>query len=406
MDVILSILYATIVLGILVVIHEGGHYLASRAFGVRVTEFMVGLPGPNISIKRGETRFGVTCIPLGGYARVCGMEPGEESPHLAGALASVYRRGTCNMEDVAADLGIEPDDAYTALEELVEWGSITGPRKTDAYNTFRTPEFVKLSPSRAARKLRARAMARRSTRVAAHDTGIVAREVAPHLPGAALTQAEIFGDLSQIQREEGAPRPVADAQAFYEYERSRTYRSLPFWKRSVILLAGPGVNVLFAILVFLVVYSFIGVDYVDEAGAMQHVVLSPLRALQVGFNYIGMVFVAILGLFNPQTAAQTVSDSTSIVGIAVLSKTAAEQGLLSFTMFSAMLSVSLGLMNMLPIPPLDGGRFIVEIYQKIRGKFISPKALNSLSIAGVTLFVLFFLVMLNQDIQRFVLGNW
>ena len=406
MDVILMILYASIVLGVLVVIHEGGHYLASRAFGVRVSEFMVGLPGPGIGIKRGETRFGVTCIPLGGYARVCGMEPGEESPHLAGALESVYRRGTCNMEDVAADLGIEPDDAYEALEELVEWGSITGPRKTDKFNTFRTPEFVEVKPSRRARKLRAQALARRSTRQAASDTGIHARITPASLPGAALSQAEIFGDVSKVKRKGGEPRPVADAQAFYEYERAQTYRSLPFWKRSLILLAGPGVNILFTILVFLIVYSIIGIDYVNEAGAVEHVVVSPLRALAVGFNYIGMVVVAILGLFNPQTAAQTVSDSTSIVGIAVLSKTAAEQGLLSFTMFSAMLSVSLGLMNMLPIPPLDGGRFLVEVYQKIRRKAISPRALNSLSIAGVTLFTLFFLVMLNQDIQRFVFGNW
>ena len=50
MNVILMILYCTIVLGILVVIHEGGHYLASRAFGVRVTEFMLGMPGPNIGL--------------------------------------------------------------------------------------------------------------------------------------------------------------------------------------------------------------------------------------------------------------------------------------------------------------------------------------------------------------------
>ena len=371
MDIILMILYTTIILGFLVVIHEGGHYGMSRAFGVRVSEFMVGLPGPSISFKRGETRFGVTCVPLGGYARVCGMEAGEESPHLAGALASVYRRGTCNMEDVAADLGITPDEAYEALEELVEWGSITGPKKTDEYNTFRTPEFVEMRSSKAA-----------------------------------ITQTQLFGDLSQIDRDEGAPRPAVDAKTLYEYERAQTYRSLPFWKRSLILLAGPGVNVLFAIVVFVVVYSIVGVDYVDEAGVTQHLVVSPLRALQAGFSYIGMVFVAILGLFNPQTAAQTVSDSASIVGIAVLSKTAAEQGLLAFTMFAAMLSVSLGLMNMLPIPPLDGGRFIVEIYQKIRRRNISPRMLNSLSVAGLALFTLFFLIMLNQDIQRFVFGNW
>ena len=66
MDIVLMILYATIVLGFLVFIHEGGHYLAARAFGVRVTEFMLGLPGPSVGFTRAGTRFGVTAVPLGG----------------------------------------------------------------------------------------------------------------------------------------------------------------------------------------------------------------------------------------------------------------------------------------------------------------------------------------------------
>ena len=386
MDVVLMILYATIVLSVLVVIHEGGHYLMARAFGVRVTEFMVGLPGPNIGFKKNGTKFGVTAVLLGGYARVCGMEAGEESPHLPAALESVYRRGTCNMEDVAEDLGIDPDDAYDALEELVEWGSITGPRKTDEFNTYRTPE---VEPK----------MVDASLYAAGVFDGSAVEQ--PTTEEGALVKREAASPY-----DEGQPRPVADAQRFYESERAQTYRSLPFWKRSLILLAGPGVNVLFAILVFVIIYSLIGVDITDETGAVQHIQLTLGQALAAGFNYVGMVVVAILGLFNPQTAAETVSNSTSIVGIAVLSKTAAEQGLVTFTMFSAMLSVSLGLMNMLPIPPLDGGRFLVEIYQAIRRKSISPRALGGLSVAGMALFGLFFQFMLNQDVQRFVFGNW
>ena len=59
MDIVLMILYATIVLGFLVFIHEGGHYLAARAFGVRVTEFMLGLPGPSRSASSISPRRGV-----------------------------------------------------------------------------------------------------------------------------------------------------------------------------------------------------------------------------------------------------------------------------------------------------------------------------------------------------------
>ena len=368
MDVLLMILAATIVLGFLVFIHEGGHFVAARAFGVRVTEFMIGLPGPCIGVQRGETKFGVTAIPLGGYARVCGMEPGEMSPYLQSALASVYARGTALMEDVATDCGISDDEAYEALEELVEWGSITGPKKTDEYNMYRTPE-------RKPTALQKRRAAKRGIEFA--------------------------------RGSEGEARPLDDPKTFFMSEYKQQYRSLPFWKRSVILIAGPGVNLLFAILAFVIIYSVLGFDYQNtETGAVTHVTVPPLRALEAGFMYIGMVLQAVIGLFNPQTAAETVSNSTSVVGIAVMSKSALEAGFTEALMFTSMLSVSLGIMNMLPIPPLDGGRFVVEIYQRIRRKAISLRAMNYLSFAGMALFLVFFIVMMNQDIQRFIFGNW
>ena len=361
------ILAATVVLGFLVFIHEGGHFLAARAFGVRVSEFMLGLPGPNLGFQRGETKFGATAIPLGGYARVCGMEPGEMSPHLKAAMTSIYARGTALMEDVAADCGITDDEAYEALEELVEWGAVTGPKKSDEFNVYRT---TALKPTKRMLKK-------------AERQGIV---LAP--------------------RAEGEPARLDDPDAAFDREYRQQYRSLPAWKRMVILLAGPGVNLLFAMLAFVLIYSVIGFDYQYSDGTVQHVTVSPLRAVEAGVGYIGMVIQAVVGLFNPQTAAETVSQSTSVVGIAVMSKSAFEAGLTSALSFTAMLSVSLGIMNLLPIPPLDGGRFVIEVYQRIRRKAVGVRAMNYLSFAGIALFALFFIVMMNQDIQRFIFGNW
>ena len=369
MDVIQMIVYATIVLGFLVVIHEGGHYLASRMFGVRVTEFMIGMPGPNIGFKKWGTKFGVTPILLGGYAKVCGMESGEMSPHLKPVLAAIYKRGTANMEDIAADCNITDDEAYYALEELVEWGSITGPKKSDQYNTYRTPEvkYTKGEKKRAAKK----------------------------------------GLAPLVEFEEGSPREVGNPQAFYESEYRQQYRSLPFWKRAVILLAGIFVNLLCAMLIFIVLFSLIGIDMQNPTtGVVQHIVLTPIQSLQFGVQYIGAVVQMIAGLFNPATAAETVSNSTSIIGIAAMSKDAFDAGLFSALSFVAMISVSLGIMNLLPIPPLDGGRFVVEIFQKISRRNVSVKVMNYMSLAGMALFLGFFLIMANQDIQRFVLGNW
>lgn len=363
------IVCAVISIGFLVFIHEGGHYLAARAFGVRVTEFMLGLPGPSIGFTKGETRYGVTAVPLGGYAKVCGMEAGPLQPHLQEVLASLYRRGTANMEDVARDCGISDDEAYNALEELVEWGSVIGPAKADQYNTYRAP---RVAPTKRA-----------------------------------LKKAAAAGLPAPASYELGQAREVADPHALYESEYRQQYRSLPFWKRSVILLAGIFMNLLFAMLVFIIVFSIIGFQVQHpETGEITTIHASVLQALQAGFMYIGMVIQAVAGLFNPATAAQTVSDSTSIVGIAVMSKDYFQAGLVEALEFMAMISVSLGIMNLLPIPPLDGGRFVVEIFQKGARKTVSQKAMNYMSLAGMALFLGFFVIMLNQDIQRFVFGNW
>lgn len=369
MDILIMIICCSILLGFLVFIHEGGHYLASRAFGVRVSEFMLGFPGPSLSFKRGETRFGVTCVPLGGYAKVCGMEPGEMSPHLQPVLAAMYARGTANLEDIMEDCDLSEEDALFALDELVEWGSLTGPRKKDPYNTYRVAEAAAPS-ARKARKLQA------------------------------------AGKPVPVAYAEGQARPVDDSEALFQSEYRQQYRSLPFWKRTVILLAGVAVNLVFALLAFVVIYSVLGIDYQLPSGEVQHVALNPLQACAAGVSYIGMVVQAVVGLFNPATAAEVVSGSTSVVGIAVMSKTAFEQGLVNVLALSAMLSTSLGIMNLLPIPPLDGGRFVVEVVQKITRRNASANVMGYLSLAGMILFMGFFAIMLNQDIQRFIFGNW
>ena len=165
-------------------------------------------------------------------------------------------------------------------------------------------------------------------------------------------------------------------------------------------------NLLVAIVLLVVAFSVIGVDVADKTGAMQHIVLTPMESISAGVTYIGMVVQAVAGLFNPQTAMQSVEGSTSVMGMAVMSKAYADAGLAMFLQFMAMISVSLGIMNLLPIPPLDGGRFVIEIFQKVSRRVVGYKAMNYMSIAGMALFVGFFVIMLNQDIQRFVFGNW
>ena len=82
MDTVLSILssvfWGLLMLSVLVFLHEGGHFLAARSCGVRVTEFFLGLPcrfDIHCTSRRIGTKFGVTPLLLGGYAAICGMDP-------------------------------------------------------------------------------------------------------------------------------------------------------------------------------------------------------------------------------------------------------------------------------------------------------------------------------------------
>ena len=120
MDILITILCCLIVLSVLVFLHEGGHFVAARLFGVRVSEFMLGLPGPRLSFKHNDTRYGVTCVPLGGYARVCGMEPGNMHPHLPEVLKLVHEKGNVTVPFVKHELDISLDEAEDALDELVD----------------------------------------------------------------------------------------------------------------------------------------------------------------------------------------------------------------------------------------------------------------------------------------------
>lgn len=348
----MTILCCLIVLSVLVFIHEGGHFLTAKMFGIRVTEFMLGLPGPRTSFKWGETRFGITCIPLGGYARVCGMEPGNMKPHLPEVLKYVHENGSATVEDISDALLISDEETIDALDELVDWGCICRPTKKDVRDN-------------------------------------IDKYYAADINGYKL----------------GESRKVDNKDIYFKLEYFRQYRSLPFWKRTIILLAGILINLLFAMIIFVILYTFVGFDVQNNTtGEISHVNMQPLEAIQYGLNYVWAVIVAVIGLFNPVTMAETVSNSTSLIGIAVISKSAAEAGICAFLEFMAMISVSLGIMNLLPIPPLDGGRFIIEIFQKLTRKNVPEKALTLISLCGVAIFILLFIVIMNQDIQRFILG--
>ena len=76
----MSFLVAFLAFSALIVLHEAGHFTAAKAVGMRVERFFLFFPPKLVSIKRGETEYGIGAIPLGGFVRITGMNPDEELP--------------------------------------------------------------------------------------------------------------------------------------------------------------------------------------------------------------------------------------------------------------------------------------------------------------------------------------
>lgn len=146
----------------------------------------------------------------------------------------------------------------------------------------------------------------------------------------------------------------------------RAFNNMPLWKRFLIVLAGPIVNIVFGLFVFWILASI-----------YNHSLYSGLIVLK---NYIVLLGKSFIGLFSNSSVAEVVGP----VGISgMIVKTS---GLFDFTYLLAVISVSLGITNLLPIPTLDGGKILILLIELIRKKPIKQE--TELTITAIGMFLL------------------
>ena len=145
----------------------------------------------------------------------------------------------------------------------------------------------------------------------------------------------------------------------------------------------------------------------DEDGMLginvptQVVRLDPLQSCQIAIDNIVATAQSVMSLLNPRHTMEVLDNSTSVVGISVMSAEAAAAGPANFLNFAALISFSLGFMNLLPIPPLDGGKLLIEVIQAVTRREVPIKIQSAISVVGIVLFGLLFLYMLRADFLRF-----
>lgn len=457
LGIIQTVFWGVLVLSALVFVHEGGHYLAARALRVRATEFFLGLPCRLKLSRRSRkvgTEFGVTPLLLGGYTRICGME-GSDDELLAPALDLVTRRGRVLALEVADELRIDADRAYALLATLSDWAAIQpyydpergeSPSQDTYPATFESvardanlltqfdrghdftlpgsseagsPRETGLSPEEFLAHERARTyqgvgfLKRCAILVAGPLVNVLLAFLI--VTGALMAHGvEYVSDVNALGGvEAGSPAAEAGLEAG-DVVTSVDGTTVTSWGEIVEALAAPleeGRD-------FELTYERDGAERtvtidlpdgepterlgVSATISIYHPTLPEAAGATLG--YVGMVADTVAQLIQPTRTMEVLDQSSSVVGIAVMTSQAASLGVYDLAVVVAAISLSLGFMNLLPIPPFDGGKIAIELVQTVLRRPLSPRVVNGLSYAGLAFLAFVFIVVLKNDLVRFVIG--
>lgn len=178
-----------------------------------------------------------------------------------------------------------------------------------------------------------------------------------------------------------------------ESEEKGSFSKASVWKRMAIVVAGATVNIIFGIIVYFILVSTVGLQFVDSAkdtffNRIYYGAISTGEFISSTFDGIKMLFTK--GLQTDQMVG--------IVGISeVVVKTT---GIINYIYLLAVISVSLGVTNLLPIPALDGGKLLILLIEVIRKKPMKMETEAKIQLIGFSILFALFLLVTYNDIAR------
>jgi regulator of sigma E protease len=340
----LSILVAILGLALLIVIHEGGHFLVARLCGMRVERFSIGFGKPLFQVKRGETIYQVAPIPLGGFVQITGLNPHEEFDHTD---PYVYPNRPRWMRFAVLVAG--PGANYLTAVLLAAVIGIAYGKPT---STLRVDSVFPNS--------------------AAETAGLKAGDLLVEANGKAVSATAPINTI--VRASQG--RPVA-----IKLVRDGQMQTLMVTPRKD---AASG-------------DFMIGIRI---GQARQAVPLT--QAMGEAVVLPAVTSVHMLRSIWQMIVGKEERNLMGPVGIARQMADAARQGLLDFMWLMTMLSIYLGLFNLLPLPALDGGRVLFLGLSALPIKTINAKTEAAVHMVGLLLLLGVFVLVTFKDIKEIV----
>lgn len=345
---------------LLIMLHEAGHFFAAKATGMRVERFFLFF-GPTIwSFKRGETEYGIKAIPVGGYVKINGMNPEEEMPageeHRAYYKQKVWKR----IVVVAAGPAVNIVLAFAILFAVFKIGGLEDLKPKVGEVMTGTP----------------------AAQVLEKDDRIVA--VDGHRFASLPVEARIkrFGSLVASHRCAGEQVAGCSAQ-------TPVRLTIRHDGKLVTLSVKPKYNAEAK-------KPLIGFAYGGE-----FVPISASTAANRSLDSMWEVASRTASVFAHLFESKQRGEISGVVGTSDIGHSAVEAGWRQALLLLALVSLSLGLINLLPILPLDGGHILWAIVEKLRrGKPVSMQVMERASIVGFALVAMLFVIGLSNDIGR------
>ncbi|WP_242338917.1 MULTISPECIES: RIP metalloprotease [unclassified Anaeromyxobacter] len=343
MSTVLAIAAAVLAVSLLIILHEAGHFFAARRSGMRVERFSVGFGPVVASFRRGETEFAISALPLGGYVRIAGMSPGDDvapDDPTAYANQAAWRRFLVIVAGPAANY-------VTAVVVAAALLATIGLRAPDP-----APRVGALMPGMPA--------------------AVAGLEPGDRILSVAGAPVDSFRALvAELQRHPGEPIVL-------ELERGGERRSLPITPRD------DG-----------------GVGRVGFAQAQVAVRRGPAGALVEGLRRTNAAAGAQLAAFGSMFSGKQRAELSGPVGIAQELVRGARQGAEPFLALVWTISIVLAILNLLPLPALDGGRLVFLAWEMITRRRVNEKVESYVHLAGfVALLVLIIAVTVFGDLAR------
>ena len=370
----LTFLIFIIVLGLIVFVHEFGHFIAAKRSGVRVDEFGFGFPPRIVGVKCGNTTYSINWIPLGGFVKIKGESGEDRDDADSFAHKPAWQRGLILLAGVAMNVVL-------AIVLLSIGLAVGAPNVTDG-----------LPPS-----------------AIVHERAV---QVMAVLPGSPAERAGFTAGDSILSVDTVTIRDAEDLRArvtasegavSIEIKKPAGCRSLA---EATTALAPDAVlcRVLSVTPETLAETGKIGIGVqLANIGVVRYPwYLAIVKGFAAAFIFLWEIIVSFALLIKNLVLGKGVgADLSGPVGIAVLTGQVSRLGIMYLMQFVALLSLNLAVLNAVPFPALDGGRFLFLVIEKFRGKPVPKRAEQIAHQVGFALLMLLVLAVTYRDLVRY-----